>query len=246
MKVLDYLLPEGDLFRSVDYAGCEEVDTGHKRVELPMAVLVNEDSYSRGGVFAAALQEYEWATIVGSQTYGKGNFQTAFYLSDGSMVNLSIGKYYTPGGKSLMETGVTPDVVVDLDDEQYALLYYNAPRTGRRSAISGRNRHIDIENLLTDRARCGYNGNWRFRNILPRFSGDDDRKDRELWQKNSKSARSASKGAGAGTALSEDDARKAKSPSRSKRPVRSATSRKTANMTRRKTSRPSSMAASPR
>ena len=127
VKVLDYLLPEGDLFRSVDYAGHEEVDTSDAScVELPMAVLVNEYSYSAAEFFAAALQEYEWATIVGSQTYGKGNFQTAFYLSDGSMVNLSIGKYYTPGGKSLSETGVTPDVVVDLDDEQYALLYYNA------------------------------------------------------------------------------------------------------------------------
>ena len=127
VKVLDYLLPEGDLFRSVDYAGRDEVDTSDAScVELPMAVLVNEDSYSAAEFFAAALQEYEWATIVGSQTYGKGNFQTAFYLSDGSMVNLSIGKYYTPGGKSLSERGVTPDVVVDLDDEQYALLYYNA------------------------------------------------------------------------------------------------------------------------
>ena len=127
VKVLDYLLPEGDLFRSVDYAGREEVDTSDAScVELPMSVLVNEDSYSAAEFFAAALQEYAWATIVGSQTYGKGNFQTAFYLSDGSMVNLSIGKYYTPGGKSLSETGVTPDVVVDLDDEQYALLYYNA------------------------------------------------------------------------------------------------------------------------
>ena len=127
VKVLDYLLPEGDLFRSVDYAGRDEVDTSDAScVELPMAVLVNEDSYSAAEFFATALQEYEWATIVGSQTYGKGNFQTAFYLSDGSMVNLSIGKYYTPGGKSLSERGVTPDVVVDLDDEQYALLYYNA------------------------------------------------------------------------------------------------------------------------
>ena len=127
VKVLDYLLPEGDLFRSVDYAGREEVDTSDAScVELPMAVLVNEDSYSAAEFFAAALQEYEWATIVGSQTYGKGNFQTAFYLSDGSLVHLSIGKYYTPGGESLSDTGVTPDVVVDLDDEQYALLYYNA------------------------------------------------------------------------------------------------------------------------
>ena len=127
VKVLDYLLPEGELFRTVDYAGKENVDHSDADcLDIPMAVLVNGDSYSAAEFFAAALQEYEWATIVGSQTYGKGNFQTAFYLSDGSMVNLSIGKYYTPGGKSLSETGVTPDVVVDLDDEQYALLYYNA------------------------------------------------------------------------------------------------------------------------
>ena len=127
VKVLDYLLPEGELFRTVDYAGKENVDYSDADcLDIPMAVLVNGDSYSAAEFFAAALQEYEWATIVGSQTYGKGNFQTAFYLSDGSMVNLSIGKYYTPGGKSLSETGVTPDVVVDLDDEQYALLYYNA------------------------------------------------------------------------------------------------------------------------
>ena len=126
VEVLDYLLPEGDLFRSADYAGREEVDTSDAAcIELPMAVLVNEDSYSAAEFFAAALQEYDWATIVGSQTYGKGNFQNAFSLSDGSMINLSIGKYYTPGGKSLTETGVTPDVVIDLDDTQYALLYYH-------------------------------------------------------------------------------------------------------------------------
>lgn len=57
VKVLDYLLPEGDLFRSVDYAGREEVDTSDAScVELPMAVLVNEDSYSAAEFFAAALR----------------------------------------------------------------------------------------------------------------------------------------------------------------------------------------------
>ena len=122
---MDYLLPEGDLFRSVDYAGNEEVDRSDAScVELPMAVLVNEESYSAAEFFAAALREYDWATIVGSKTYGKGNFQNAFFLSDGSMVNLSVGKYYTPQGKSLTGVGITPDVELDLDDEQYALLYY--------------------------------------------------------------------------------------------------------------------------
>ena len=125
VEVLDYLLPEGDLFRSVDYAGNEEVDRSDAScVELPMAVLVNEESYSAAEFFAAALREYDWATIVGSKTYGKGNFQNAFFLSDGSMVNLSVGKYYTPQGKSLTGVGITPDVELDLDDEQYALLYY--------------------------------------------------------------------------------------------------------------------------
>ena len=124
VKVLDRLLPEGVLFRSVDYTGKEETDYSDAAcLELPMAVLVNEDSYSAAEFFAAALQEYEAAAIVGTQTTGKGNFQSAFRLSDGSMLNLSIGKYYTPNGVSLSETGVMPDVETDLTDEEYAALY---------------------------------------------------------------------------------------------------------------------------
>lgn len=125
VTLLDYLLPEGELFRTVDYDGNEEVDRSDARcLRMPMAVLVNEESYSAAEFFAAALQEYDWAEIVGTQTYGKGNFQSAFMLSDGSMVNLSIGKYYTPSGKSLTETGVTPDAVVELDEEAEVRLYY--------------------------------------------------------------------------------------------------------------------------
>ena len=113
------------MFRSVDYAGEEEVDYSDKRcIKLPMAVLVNLDSYSAAEFFAAALQEYGWATVVGEQTYGKGNFQTSFELSDGSMLNISIGKYYTPEGKSLTGVGITPDIVCELSDEDYADLYY--------------------------------------------------------------------------------------------------------------------------
>lgn len=124
VKVLDRLLPEGELFRSVDYTGAEEIDTSDAEcVTLPMAVLVNEDSYSAAEFFAAALQEYEAAQVVGSKTTGKGNFQTAFRLSDGSLLNISIGKYFTPNGVSLSETGVTPDVELDLSDDDYLALY---------------------------------------------------------------------------------------------------------------------------
>ena len=127
VKLLDRLLPEGPLFRSLNYAGEEEVDESDATcVDLPMAVLVNEESYSAAEFFAAALQEYEAATIVGTQTYGKGNFQSTFQLSDGSAISISIGKYFTPNGISLTGVGVTPDVEVDLSDEDFAKLYYDA------------------------------------------------------------------------------------------------------------------------
>ena len=125
VKILDKLLPEGVLFQSEDYAGKKQTDTSDAAcIELPMAVLVNRDSYSAAEFFAAALQEYHWAKVVGEKTCGKGNFQTGFRLSDGSLLNISIGKYYTPQGKSLTDIGVTPDVEIEYDDDTYAKLYY--------------------------------------------------------------------------------------------------------------------------
>ena len=125
VKLLDYLLPEGDLFRTVRYDGKEHVDTSDADcLELPMAVLVNASSYSAAEFFAAALQEYEAATVVGEQTVGKGYFQSTYQLSDGSAVALSIGKYFTPKGISLAENGITPDVVVTVDEETAQGIYY--------------------------------------------------------------------------------------------------------------------------
>ena len=125
VKVLDKILPEGILFQSEDYQGSKQIDRSDADcIDLPMAVLVNQDSYSAAEFFAAAIQEYDWGTVVGTKTVGKGNFQTAFTLSDGSMMNLSIGKYYTPQGRSLTDTGITPDVEIALSDEDGAKLYY--------------------------------------------------------------------------------------------------------------------------
>ena len=125
VKVLDKILPEGILFQSEDYQGSKQIDRSDADcIDLPMAVLVNQDSYSAAEFFAAAIQEYNWGTVVGTKTVGKGNFQTAFTLSDGSMLNLSIGKYYTPQGRSLTDTGVIPDIEITLSDEDDAKLYY--------------------------------------------------------------------------------------------------------------------------
>ena len=124
VKVLDYLLPEGEVFRAVDYTGKETVDrSGASCVDVPMAVLVNLHSYSAAEFFAAALNDYDTAIVVGEKTYGKGYCQTAFELSDGSAINLSIGKYYTPKGKSLAGVGLTPDVEVPVDEETAAAIY---------------------------------------------------------------------------------------------------------------------------
>ena len=117
VKVLDYLLPEGPLFRAVDYRGKETVDhSDEKHLDIPMAVLVNLSSYSAAEFFAAALNEYDAAITVVEKTYGKGYFQTAFVLSDGSAVNLSIGKYTTPNGVSLAGVGLTPEVEIPVDE----------------------------------------------------------------------------------------------------------------------------------
>ncbi len=126
VEVLDYLLPEGVLFRSELYDGTTEEDHSDAAcLKMPMVVLVNGDSYSAAEFFAAALREYEWATVVGQQTVGKGYFQTTYQLSDGSAVGLSVGKYYTPKGVSLANVGITPDQVVEVDDETAAKIYYN-------------------------------------------------------------------------------------------------------------------------
>lgn len=125
VQLLDYLLPEGDLFRTVRYDGKEHVDKSDADcLEIPMAVLVNASSYSAAEFFAAALREYDAAVVVGEQTVGKGYFQTTYQLSDGSAVALSIGKYFTPNGVSLAENGLTPDVEVPVEEEVAAEIYY--------------------------------------------------------------------------------------------------------------------------
>ena len=124
--LLDYLLPEGELFHMEYYTGKEEFDhSDEKCLDIPMAVLVNADSFSAAEFFAAALQEYGAATIIGEKTSGKGYFQTTLKLDDGSAVGLSVGKYYTPNGLSLEGVGITPDLEVPVDEETYSKIYYD-------------------------------------------------------------------------------------------------------------------------
>ena len=124
-KILDYLLPEGPLFRSEYYDGTTQVDESDaKCLEIPMVVLVNRESISAAEFFGAAMSEYDAATLVGEQTIGKGYFQQAHELSDGSAVGLSVGKYTTPNGVSLTNVGITPDIPAEVDEELFWQIYY--------------------------------------------------------------------------------------------------------------------------
>ena len=124
VELLDYLLPEGPLFRSEDYTGKVFVDESDAScLEMPMAVLVDADSYSAAEFFAAALDEYDVAVVVGQPTSGKGYFQSTFELDDGSAVTISIGKYTTPNGVSLADAGITPEILVEVDEETAFKIY---------------------------------------------------------------------------------------------------------------------------
>lgn len=119
VKILDRLLPPGLIVYTEDKNEKreEEKAVDKKQINAPMAVLINGQSASASEIFAGTLQDYETATIVGTTSFGKGIVQKVIPLTDGTAVKLTISKYYTPNGRNIHGTGITPDVEIDLDEE---------------------------------------------------------------------------------------------------------------------------------
>lgn len=127
-EALDPLLPEGTIMTLRTKDGDETVySSDADMIDLPIAVLIDDQSISAAEFFAAALQEYDRATLVGMHTTGKGRAQQTFELSDGSAVNLSVEEYFTPNGNSLADVGIAPDIEVTLTEEQQADFYFLTP-----------------------------------------------------------------------------------------------------------------------
>jgi carboxyl-terminal processing protease len=87
-----------------------------------MVVLVNGASASASEIVAGALQDHHRATILGTQTFGKGSVQTILPLPNNQAVKLTTARYYTPGGRSIQAKGIAPDIVVDDAADQKVLL----------------------------------------------------------------------------------------------------------------------------
>ena len=127
-EALDPLLPEGTIMTLRTKDGDETVySSDADMIDLPIAVLIDDQSISAAEFFAAALQEYDRATLVGTHTTGKGRAQQTFELSDGSAVNLSVEEYFTPNGNSLAGVGIAPDIEAPLTEAQQAEFYFLAP-----------------------------------------------------------------------------------------------------------------------
>lgn len=121
LAISEELLPEGIITYTVDKEGNREEyrSTGKNAIDIPVVVLTNGYTASASELLTGALHDYDLATVIGTNTYGKGIVQTVYPFSDGSGVKFTTSRYYTPNGVCIHEVGIAPDVELEFDSELY-------------------------------------------------------------------------------------------------------------------------------
>ena len=116
--IADELLPEGIIVSTKDNTGkVEETMSDAAYTDIPIVVLVNEQSASASEVLSGALKDHGRAVLVGTRTFGKGIVQSIMQLSDGSALKVTTSQYFTPSGVCIQGTGIEPDYYVTLPNE---------------------------------------------------------------------------------------------------------------------------------
>lgn len=117
-EIGEELLPEGTMVYTLDKKeNRSDLKCDGEYLDIPLVVLVNANSASASEIFAGAVKDTDRGTLIGTQTFGKGLVQRLFTLPDGSGLNITIQKYYTPNGTSIHGVGIEPDEVVELPAE---------------------------------------------------------------------------------------------------------------------------------
>ena len=126
LRIADFIVPKGkELLVTIDKDKKEEIKKAEQDVliDMPIVVLVNENSASSSEILAGALQDLDEATIVGMTTYGKGVIQELLSFKDGSGLKVTTHEYYTPNRNKINGIGIQPDEVVKLPETVENILY---------------------------------------------------------------------------------------------------------------------------
>ena len=122
VKIAKILVPKGLIMYTEDKNGKkrEEISTGDG-LDIPLVVLINQNSASASEILAGAVKDRECGTLIGKKTYGKGVVQGWFMISDGTSIKLTIAKYFTPSGVCIDGIGIEPDIEVELGNSSVDL-----------------------------------------------------------------------------------------------------------------------------
>lgn len=132
VAILDDILPEGTVVYTEDKYGNRQdyTSSGDTYLDMPIAVLVDQNSASASEIFAGAIKDYNYGTLIGTKTFGKGIVQTVFSLPEGDAIKITTAKYFTPDGNYIHGVGIEPDIELEYqfmggENDEYSVDFDN-------------------------------------------------------------------------------------------------------------------------